>query len=550
ARAKAQAAEQSQNQQGLYHQKHQHQNQHQQWTLEEATPGDCRADSRDSITHGSSVSYFEQPGDSAASLIAEVPPMPRTDLDAVNEAFVRLTANTSSGSLAGASMLASYPDIRRISTHSNEAARQHAAEARASLLAAGAAERSAEADLARSSSNGNYSAYSPTVYSPSPRNTFGYRDGLTSQQQQQKQVYQRQQQQLPAGAGNGGGGGHAKGDSLTIGDDIYAIINEFSVVADSRYGEVDARSLKKRELGNSRTSSRYAPSNSPSMSLNYHGMPSPGGSSGGIRRSPGQSVAHMHYHQSGSSNGPAIQSSSTVAQDADSGDSDTAWIRSALRMSGDSPDIIANTASLSKKLANGSGPIDSTLPKRYYPQSASDTDRFGQSSPMSKRQSLVQRPPDTARNASPSPYLPTNVSPSSAHVHGSNASDDFSNKAGAVQAVYKRESDTNMSVNSTKTSLNDAGGRHTAARARAWAARQKDRMLHAFTGDRSQRKPQAPSPYKPLGASKLSSETPILVDSHIALEPPPQFSFHHQSQSAVNVVVSMRQHIERPLSAD
>ncbi|KAJ1667950.1 Myosin type-2 heavy chain 1 [Coemansia sp. RSA 1646] len=547
ARAKAHAAaqSQSQNQQEQHHNR-QHQ---QQWTPKEV-PSDSRSvSSRDSATHGSTIAYVEQPGDSADSFTAEAPPMLRTESDAINEAFARLTVNASPTSPTGASVLTSYPDIRRISTYSNEAARQHAAEARASLLAAGAAERNAEANLARNNSTSNYSAYSPTVYSPSPRNTFGYRDGLTSQQQQQ--MYQRQQQQLPTGGGgNSGGGdgsGHVKGDSLTIGDDIYAIINEFSVVADSRYGAVDARSLKKRELDNSRSPSRYASSNSPSMSLNYHGMPSPGGSSNGIRRSPGQSAVNMHYHQTESGNGPTIQSPSTVAQDADASDIDTEWIRAALRMSGDSADGTA--ISQPSQNAGGSGPIDSTIPKRYHPpHSANGTSGFGHNSPISKRQSLAQRPQGAGRNASSSPYLPTTAASSPAHAKGINNSADYLHRVGAVQAVYKRGSHTNMSVNSTKTSLSDAGGRHTAARARAWAARQKDRMLHAFTGDRSQRKLQAPSPYKPPGASKLSSETPGFADH--SLEPPSQFRFHHQTQSATNVAVPVHQCIERPLSAD
>ncbi|KAJ1852495.1 Myosin type-2 heavy chain 1 [Coemansia sp. RSA 1822] len=113
----------------------------------------------------------------------------------------------------------SAPDIRRTSALANDVSRQRSAEARASLLAAGVAERNAEAELMRQPHNiinsSNYSMYSPTMYSPSSTDA-PHMDNIGER------------------------------DSLTIGDDLFAIINEFSAVADSRYGEVDARSLRRR----------------------------------------------------------------------------------------------------------------------------------------------------------------------------------------------------------------------------------------------------------------------------------------------------------------
>ncbi|KAJ2618030.1 Myosin type-2 heavy chain 1 [Coemansia sp. RSA 1804] len=549
ARAKAQAMAQNlkqleQEQQRQLHPQQQQQQQQRQRQLQH--PSDSASRHNNGAGHANGIretpaQYTAQSDDNDSLRTGIVPPALRTDSNAVNEAFARLTMSTSPTSPTGPNTPISYPDIRRISTYSNEAARQHAAEARASLLAAGVAERNAEAELARSNSSNNYSAYSPTVFSSSPRNTYGYRDGFGNQQQQQS-LYMRQQQQQPP-VGSDGGSSHIKSDSLTIGDDIYAIINEFSVVADGRYGEVDARSLKRRELGST-----------PSISHNHHGMPSPSGSSSRLGRSPGQSTSHINYqYQTRSGNRSGTQSPGIVARDVGEGEVDTAWIQAALRTSGDGAHDEATFASQLGQRANGNGPIDSNIPARYKPYAVNGSGGAGHNQ-LSKRQSVLQRPPGTSRNGSPAPYYITNVGASPARAkegsrNDGNDNDEYVRVAGMASVVYKRESHTNMSVNSTKTSLTDVGGRHTAARARAWAARQKDRMLHAFSGDRMQRRSQTPSSYRPPGASKLSAEMPKFVASHESLEPPTHFKFHHQTQSATNVAVPMQQPFERPLSS-
>ncbi|KAJ2823103.1 Myosin type-2 heavy chain 1, partial [Coemansia erecta] len=147
------------------------------------------------------------------------------------------SGNSRSSATAHPAMAGTYgsaPDIRRTSAQASDGARQRSAEARASLLAAGVAERNAEAELMRQPHNiinsSNYSMYNPAMYSSSTTAADALRMDSISER-----------------------------DSITIGDDLYAIINEFSVVADSRYGEVDARSLRRR-VGHSPSTS-----NSPIM---------------------------------------------------------------------------------------------------------------------------------------------------------------------------------------------------------------------------------------------------------------------------------------------
>ncbi|KAJ2494342.1 Myosin type-2 heavy chain 1, partial [Coemansia sp. RSA 2052] len=133
-------------------------------------------------------------------LLPPLPPPPpmllRSDSEAVSEAFSRLTINspTSAGTLVAPwqqqqqqqqqpmSPMGSFGgggggDVRRIVSQSSEAARQRTAEARASLLAAGVAERKAEAVLPPLGSS-----YSSTAVSASSsgRNTFGVYSGGSS----------------------------------------------------------------------------------------------------------------------------------------------------------------------------------------------------------------------------------------------------------------------------------------------------------------------------------------------------------------------------------
>ncbi|KAJ2733465.1 hypothetical protein H4S06_006798, partial [Coemansia sp. BCRC 34490] len=177
ARAKAHAMAQNLKQLEQEQQRQLHSQQQQQRQLQ--NPSDSADRHNNGTGHANGIreppaQYTAQSDDNDSLRTGIVPPALRTDSNAVNEAFARLTMNTSPTSPTGPNAPISYPDIRRISTYSNEAARQHAAEARASLLAAGVAERNAEAELARSNSSNNYSAYSPTVFSSSPRNTYGY----------------------------------------------------------------------------------------------------------------------------------------------------------------------------------------------------------------------------------------------------------------------------------------------------------------------------------------------------------------------------------------
>ncbi|KAJ2743123.1 Myosin type-2 heavy chain 1 [Coemansia sp. BCRC 34301] len=187
-------------------------------------------------------------GPSLPLSLALPPPMPRSESDAVNEAFARLTINspTSTGTLVSPK----GGDVRRGGSQSSEAARQRTAEARASLLAAGVAERKAEAVL-----------LPPLVssYSSSGRNTFGVYSGGPLVRQQQQISSDVDSVVVEGGGGGGGGRGRIRCDSLTIGDDIYAIINEFSLVAGGRYGEVETsripRAPASRRLSRSNNSS-------------------------------------------------------------------------------------------------------------------------------------------------------------------------------------------------------------------------------------------------------------------------------------------------------
>ncbi|KAJ1718098.1 hypothetical protein LPJ61_006861, partial [Coemansia biformis] len=282
-------------------------------------------------------------------------------------------------------------DDRPMHLNPNDAARQRAAEARASLLAAGAAGRNAEAELLRA----QYIAYSPTMNLPEPA----------------RHPTLRHQQSAPAQRRAAVWAGGAR-DSLTIGDDLYAIINEFSVVADGRYGEVDARSLRKKGPRPDKPAPQYT-------------APSPG----------------------------------TVAA---------------------SPEMYGSEQRT--VVLAGSG--------------------------------------------------------SRGDVHHGPAADSSSSAASNFgPLVVRRGSRTSMSVESDAASQPDYG-RHTAARARAWAARQKDRMLHAFSGEKGPRQPLSPGTAS--GMRAVSPDPSLLsgMTAALLMPMPPGLRFHHQSHSTANIAVA------------
>ncbi|KAJ2077608.1 Myosin type-2 heavy chain 1 [Coemansia sp. RSA 988] len=331
----------------------------------------------------------------------------RNGPQAVSDAFARLSINTER---SGGSPTGSQVDIRRTSMQSNEAARLRTAEARASLLAAGVAERNAETKLLRY-------PYSPlTQHSPASNQTAQHH------LPQSMEVLNER-------------------DSVTIGDDLFEIINEFSVVADGRYGEVDARSLRKKDPLTSSNIPRYT-GHSPAASI---ASPMPRQSSSG-RRTP----------------------------------------------------IIAPTS---------------------IPRSSS-------SSPMGRANTLLNSNSALRQRQFPV-HNTTNVE-----------------TANLRSQAMKRESHNSVAT-SAATSQTDYGGRHTAARARAWAARQKDRMMSAFSGERNYR-----HLYKP-GISTDSDvalgRTPLFSDS--PLEPPSALRFHHQSHSASNILAPSPARLTRLPSA-
>ncbi|KAJ2453733.1 Myosin type-2 heavy chain 1 [Coemansia sp. RSA 2336] len=244
---------------------------------------------------------------------------------------------------AGSSEQLASQDVRRAGRQ-YDAARQRSAEARASLLAAGAAERNAEAELMRQPYHIINSGARKRSDSPRPPDVLPC-----------VEVEER-----------------ADRDSLTLGDDLFALINEFSIVADGRYGEVDA--LRRRR----------------------------------------------------------------------------------------------------------------------------------------------QQPPE--------PQQPLLRSPLASHVRAPTP-------VSVDSQVAKRGSQSSVSA-----ATDYGGGRHTAARARAWAARQKDRMLSAF-GDRQHR------------GSKQSVSGFVHPDSATDDLPPPVIRFHHPSHSETNIATSLPQRLTRHPSA-
>ncbi|KAJ2708251.1 Myosin type-2 heavy chain 1 [Coemansia sp. IMI 203386] len=453
--------------------------------------------------------------------MAQIPVKLRSDSDAVNETFSRLTVNTQGLQPTSPSAVSSIADMRRTSTQSNEAVRKRSAEARASLIAAGNAGRNAEAELSRQpmSNGSNPSMYSMTAYSPSyagasQRNTFGFQEATNLSQQQLKQLQKIPEDESPVP------NGHRHHDSLTIGDDIFAIINEFSAVAGGRYGEVDARSLRNKDQSSysSRPPSRYPANYSPALSANS--PPIPGSDSG---KQAGSSVFRQSSFGTGDSqksrqqqypkgvstypSGPSAVSNLGHSTNKSTDDSQMrrSWLVEALRNSQDSSADEDDTESTPRStLAYGVTP-HSKAGDAYRPESSVMTG---------------------------TPFVQSQSSTASLKQH----QQQQAALAAATNLLQKRDSQNSVGYSSVPSSV-DMGGRHTAARARAWASRQKERMFSAFSSgnDRGNRRSQNSAK---SASSKPSAETNRSFDqnNHDVLEPPPKLRFHHQSQSATNVL--------------
>ncbi|KAJ2711976.1 Myosin type-2 heavy chain 1 [Coemansia spiralis] len=375
------------------------------------TCASSRSNGRDSTTEG--------PGDmcelsDGSDTEPEGAPQPvRDSAQVIRDAVARLTLGTRVARTARpvrpaaiVGPLSTKTDSRP-APHSgfNDAARRRAAEARASLLAAGAAGRNAEAELLRG--NGGGGGYSPALTSS------GFARLPVLRHQQSVPAQQLHQRRAAAWATGGSSGGGASGrDSLTIGDDLYAIISEFSVVADGRYGEVDARSLRKKDP--------RVPKPAPQF----------------VAQPPGPAAPSHDLYGAGL-----------------------------------------------RALASASASDGGYSEARCY-------------------------------------ALPAESVSSTASTGG--------------PPIARRGSRTSMSAVPEAAGPGDYG-RHTAARARAWAARQKERMLHALSGEKSHRRPHSPG----TDATGLRLTDPaLLADLTAALPVPvsPGMRLHHQSHSATNVL--------------
>ncbi|KAJ2465559.1 Myosin type-2 heavy chain 1, partial [Coemansia sp. RSA 2337] len=280
-----------------------------------------------------------------------------------------------------------------------------------------------------------------------------------------RSLLQRQQQQQQQPRSNGsvdpsiggmrsaspavGSSYHNKCDSLTIGEDIFAIINEFSLVAGGRYGEVDAR-----EQLRTREQSRVSPPPLPPTRI-----PAPPGSS-----------SRVWLHEA------------RVAEDEDN---------------------------------------------------SVDSDELTAISPGHLNASM-----DSTRQQQQAPMYPMPMT------------------------VHKRDSHSNASVKSAKTSLAELGGRHTAARARAWATKQKDRVFSAFGSNGASRRGASGSSPDPraallMPASPATPSSPAFLNRSFddrygsaELPQPPALRFHHQSHSAANLHHSSSSRSMRHASTD
>ncbi|KAJ1950734.1 Myosin type-2 heavy chain 1 [Linderina macrospora] len=223
--------------------------------------------------------------------------------------------------------------------------------------------------------------------------------------------------------------------------DIYALINEFSMVSDGRYGAVDSHRIMQTEPA-------YK---SPSLSLN-----------------------HQHQHQTATSPSAFSSNRSTA--------NPHAYFAQ--------PSMFPTPGAPQHKLQHQVS--DLTTGSQIYPVRRSWL-HGSSTSPQSPNFVVgtvdTSLPPPQPLYANPQLSHSANTLPMHRQVvqNGNRATLPSSD-----QRVHRRQSShSNMSLSSNRTQSTDiAGGRHTAARARAWASRQKDRMINAFSGDSRSRSRQ------------------------------------------------------------
>ncbi|KAJ1894196.1 Myosin type-2 heavy chain 1, partial [Kickxella alabastrina] len=501
------------------------------------------------VTHGllAGINLDDEPEDPASydEYMAHVPVGLRSNSDFTKEPFARLTIDTQQlprnlpSQPTSPTALGSYADMRRISTQSNEATRRRTAEARASLIAAATAGRNAEAELVRQQpSNGSsYSMYSSTACSPSyngaqQRNAFGFQDGANISQQLQ---------QIPEGT-SPHVSKHRHQDSLTVGDDIFSIINEMSPVSDSRYGEVASRLQGQREpIKPTHPPSRYPASISPPPTVDYSVPPNSNGSENnkyanvqGYRRSvivsndsqnliqqQQQQQRDVSSHPGGMSVTPRSRAASRLAEQSQNRRS---WLMDALKSSHSSPTAFVAAAAITTVVVVDHGK-DMTPPDSSTHESLASAAEEATPGSFRRKNIPVIRELSSQRNS----QILTPQQQEQQEVA----------LTAALGLLEKRESRESLKKATTLVS-GDIGGRHTAARARAWASKTKDRMFSAFSGGERSLK-GSHSSTKSIASIKGSAESNRSFDDSDyvdPLEPPTRLRYHHQTQSATNVMVT------------
>ncbi|KAJ1958122.1 Myosin type-2 heavy chain 1 [Linderina pennispora] len=211
-------------------------------------------------------------------------------------------------------------------------------------------------------------------------------------------------------------------DMDPLSKDIYALINEFSIVSDGRYGAVDSHRIIKTEPTYKSPPLSHQ-SARPAYPHAYFAQPS---------TFPAPGLPHKLHHQT-----------SDITMGAQIYPPRRSWLHGS-STSPTSPSFVV-------------GKVDGTLPapQPMYanPQSSHSAN------------ALTMRQPLQNGNRATLP---------------------------GDQRTHRRQSShSNISVTSNRTQSTDiAGGRHTAARARAWASRQRDRMFSAFSSDSRSRSRQ------------------------------------------------------------
>ncbi|KAJ1962434.1 Myosin type-2 heavy chain 1, partial [Dipsacomyces acuminosporus] len=478
-----------------------------------------------------------------------------SELEAVNDAFARLHARPMAqtpsyaagpGAAGGAVSPTSIAD-KRLSVQMSEEARKRTAEARASLLAAGMAERNAQAELPRQQLRYNeniYNSGAAAVHSHTHANPHaqaaghsGYNGSLTNSPDMNST---------------------SNHDSTSIGEDLYAIINEFSVVTDGRYGEVDARKLRPKDKSGAPLSPQpnQPPTvHSPAMSVNYPIIP-PGNASHGYRQRqqdigtsginkddvrgalftptfPGPDGSHQFRPPISVKTGEAVEPERLIRR---------SWLHEAIR-SPYSPTSNQGTPSpnyVYGKVDHDTSPVIPCFPLVDGQQASTQP-----STPLQQQQhQQQQQPPLSARseiNPFPSPpaYQWNQVGSPQMVPATYSSSDTHDHYPRPLPTVARQTSQTSVSVQSSRASANEyVGGRHTAARARAWAHRQKEKMMSAFT-DRSKRQPNSlPQQAADDGSVGRRSRGAYGTPDHGPLDPPPSLGVQRYSHSSVNVSTS------------